>query len=44
MVERDIERVGVHASRVMHSELEALVPLRVEVPRHGARVLQLAVG
>uniref|UniRef100_A0A8R7V6L7 Uncharacterized protein n=1 Tax=Triticum urartu TaxID=4572 RepID=A0A8R7V6L7_TRIUA len=43
VVERDVERLGVHGGRVGHGELEALVPLRVEVPRHGPRALALSV-
>jgi hypothetical protein len=43
VVERDVERLGVHVRRVMHGELEALVPLRAQVSRHGARALPLAV-
>lgn len=30
-------------ARIMHGGLEALVPLRVEVPRYGVRTLPLAV-
>jgi hypothetical protein len=43
VVERDVQRLGVHAGGVRHSELQPLVPLRVEVPRHGAHVLPLPV-